>query len=88
MIGGVVMTADEYRKLLDVDFNDTKLEDMPDLAKLQIDSLLPQEQRQIQYLNKVKNPYMVRIGNMKIKVRFANNGVSMDEAFKNLLLNV
>lgn len=82
------MTADEYRKLLEVDFNDTKLEDMPDLAKLQIDSLLPQEQRQIQYLNKVKNPYMVRIGNMKIKVRFANNGVSMDEAFKNLLLNV
>ena len=82
------MTADEYRKLLEVDFNDTMLEDMPDLAKLQIDSLLPQEQRQIQYLNKVKNPYMVRIGNMKIKVRFANNGVSMDEAFKNLLLNV
>lgn len=82
------MTAVEYRKLLEVDFNDTKLEDMPDLAKLQIDSLLPQEQRQIQYLNKVKNPYMVRIGNMKIKVRFANNGVSMDEAFKNLLLNV
>lgn len=82
------MTADEYRKLLEVDFNDTKLEDMPDLAKLQIDSLLPQEQRQLQYLNKVKNPYMVRIGNMKIKVRFANNGISMDEAFKNLLLNV
>lgn len=82
------MTADEYRKLLDVDFNDAKLEDMPDLAKLQIDSLLPEEQRQIQYLNKVKNPYMVRIGNMKIKVRFANNGISMDEAFKNLLLNV
>ena len=82
------MTANEYRKLLEVDFNDTMLEDMPDLAKLQIDSLLPQEQRQIQYLNKVKNPYMVRIGNMKINVRFANNGVSMDEAFKNLLLNV
>lgn len=88
MIGGVVMTADEYRKLLEVDFADVKLEDMPDLAKIQIDSLLPQEQRQIQYLNKVKNPYMVRIGNMKIKVRFANNGISMDEAFKNLLLNV
>ncbi|MFV0538525.1 MAG: DUF6870 family protein [Dysgonomonas sp.] len=82
------MTADEYKKLLEVDFNDTKLEDMPDLAKLQIDSLLPQEQRQIQYLNKVKNPYMVRIGNMKIKVRFANNGISIDDAFKNLLLNV
>lgn len=82
------MTADEYKKMLETDFNDVKLEDMPDLAKLQIDSLLPQEQRQMQYLNKVKNPYMVRIGNMKIKVRFANNGVSMDEAFKNLLLNV
>lgn len=31
---------------------------------------------------------MVRIGNMKIKVRFANNGISFNQAFENLLLNI
>lgn len=31
---------------------------------------------------------MVRVGNMKIKVRFANNGISFNQAFENLLLNI
>ena len=35
-----------------------------------------------------ENPYMVRVGNMKIKVRFANNGISFNQAFENLLLNI
>ena len=40
------------------------------------------------FLNKVGNPYLVRIGNMKVKVRFANNGISMEQAFENMLLSV
>ena len=46
-----------------------------------------QERRDI-FLNKVGNPYLVRIGNMKVKVRFANNGISMEQAFENMLLSV
>ena len=45
------------------------------------------ERRDI-FLNKVGNPYLVRIGNMKVKVRFANNGISMEQAFENMLLSV
>lgn len=37
---------------------------------------------------KVGNPYLVRVGNMKVKVRFAEGGVSMEEAFENMLLSV
>lgn len=37
---------------------------------------------------KVGNPYMMRVGKMKVKVSFANNGVSIEEAFKNMLLTV
>lgn len=33
-------------------------------------------------------PYMMRVGKMKVKVSFANNGVSIEEAFKNMLLTV
>ncbi len=31
---------------------------------------------------------MMRVGKMKVKVSFANNGVSIEEAFKNMLLTV
>ena len=103
------MTAEEYRALLDTDFSDVKINEMPDMAsyfksfdsyvtdqfvgrdtfrKIKIDKNQPQSKRQAQFLKQVGNPYMLRRGSMMIKVSFANNGLSMEQAFENLLLNV
>ena len=51
-------------------------------------ALLDTEKRQQKFIRKVGNPYMMRVGKMKVKVSFANNGVSIEEAFKNMLLTV
>ena len=82
------MTAEEYRALLDTDFSDVDIEDLTDVRKIKIDKNLLQEKRQAQYLKQVGNPYLLRRGSMMIKVSFANNGLSMEQAFENLLLNV
>ena len=82
------MTAEEYRALLDTDFSDVDIEDLTDVRKIKIDKNLPQEKRQAQYLKQVGNPYLLLRGSMMIKVSFANNGLSMEQAFENLLLNV
>lgn len=82
------MTAEEYRALLDTDFSDVDIEDLTDVRKIKIDKNLPQEKRQAQYLKQVGNPYLLRRGSMMIKVSFGNNGLSMEQAFENLLLNV
>ena len=82
------MTAEEYRALLDTDFSDVNIEDLTDVRKIKIDKNLTQEKRQAQYLKQVGNPYLLRRGSMMIKVSFANNGLSMEQAFENLLLNV
>jgi len=82
------MTAEEYRALLDTDFSDVNIEELTDVRKIKIDKNLPQEKRQAQYLKQVGNPYLLRRGSMIIKVSFANNGLSMEQAFENLLLNV
>lgn len=82
------MTAEEYRALLDTDFSDVDIEDLTNVRKIKIDKNLPQEKRQAQYLKQVGNPYLLRRGSMMIKVSFANNGLSMEQAFENLLLNV
>ena len=82
------MTAEEYRKYLKQDFSDVDITEMPDLKEYQLDRKKSLAERQRAYLEKVVNPYLVRIGNMKIKVRFANKGVSMEQAFENMLLNV
>ena len=82
------MTAEEYRALLDTDFSDVNIEDLTDVRKIKIDKNLPQEKRQALYLKQVGNPYLLRRGSMMIKVSFANNGLSVEQAFENLLLNV
>ena len=82
------MTAEEYRSLLAVDFADVEHGSLTDISKLRIDKEQPLEKRRQQYLEKVGNPYLVRAGNVKVKVSFADNGGSMEDAFENLLLSV
>lgn len=82
------MTVEEYRALLDTDFINVDIEQLTDIRNIKIDKNLSQEKRQAQFLKQVGNPYMLRRGSMIIKVSFANNGLSMEQAFENLLLNV
>ncbi len=81
------MTAEEHRKMLETDFSDVKLEELTDISGIQIDRDLPLEDRKKQYLKKFGNPFLVRVGNMKVKVRFTG-GISFNEAFENMLLSV
>ena len=82
------MTAEEYRKLLETDFNDVDLKDMKDICDIRIDRSLSKEKRTKQYLKQVCNPYMVRVGNIKVKIRFANDGTTFEDAFEEMLLNM
>lgn len=82
------MTVEEYRALLDTDFINVDIEQLTDIRNIKIDKNLSQEKRQAQFLKQVGYPYLLRRGSMIIKVSFANNGLSMEQAFENLLLNV
>lgn len=82
------MTAEEYRKYLETDFDDVDVNELKDIRKVRIGRSQTKEKRIAQYLKQVGNPYMVRVGNVKVKIRFANNGVSFEDAFEDLLLSV
>ena len=76
------------RNYLEQDFSDVDINEMTDLRMIKADRNKSLQERRDIFLNKVGNPYLVRIGNMKVKVRFANNGISMEQAFENMLLSV
>ena len=54
------MTAEEYRALLDTDFSDVKINEMPDMASYHADLNDTIEKRQQKFIRKVGNPYMMR----------------------------
>lgn len=82
------MMVEKCKELLAVDFEDVEISRLTDISKVRIDRGQTVEKRSQRYLEKVGNPYLVRVGNIKVKVRFAGNGVSMEDAFENLLLSV
>ena len=82
------MTVEKCKELLAVDFEDVEISSLTDISKVRIDRGQPVEKRRQQYLEKVCNPYLVRVGNIKVKVRFADNGFFLEDAFENMLLSV
>lgn len=49
------MTAEEYRALLDTDFSDVKINEMPDMASYHADLNDTIEKRQQKFIRKVGN---------------------------------
>ena len=82
------MTAEEDRRFLDTDFDDVNIKDIKDIRDIRIDRTLPQEKRAKQYLRQVGNPYLVRVGDVKVKIRFANQGITFEDAFEDMLMNM
>ncbi len=80
------MTAEEHRRFLEQDFEDVKIEELMDISRIRVDRGKTVEEKKRQYLGKVGNPYLVKVGSTMIKIRFANNGVSFEDAFEGLLL--
>lgn len=82
------MTAEEMDALKSVDIRTVEKEALADIREVEVDRSLPLDERKRAYLEAVGNPYAVRVGDMKVRVRFAENGASFEEAFENMLRNV
>lgn len=82
------MTAKELDALKGVDVRTVDRAELVDIREVEVDRSLSLEERKRAYLEAVGNPYAVRVGDMKVRVRFAEDGGSFEEAFENMLRNV
>lgn len=80
------MTAEEHKRFLEQGFDDVSPDNLIDISKIRIDRGRTLKRRKKQYVRATKNPYLVRVDKTMVKIKFANNGVSFEEAFENLLL--
>lgn len=61
--------------------------EVDEINNLSIDTNLPKVDRIMNFLDKVKNPYMFIINGMKVKMEFAPVGKSINECFETLIMN-
>lgn len=57
--------------------------DLVDIRTVSIDTSAPPEQRMIDYLEQIKNPYCFRCGDAVVAIRFSSKGTALDGLLKN-----
>ena len=59
-----------------------------DIRSVVVDTSLPPEQRMMDYLEKIKNPYCFRCGDAVVSIHFADKGNSLDSLLKNYFIGL
>ena len=57
-----------------------------DIRDVSVDPSLPKEKRIAEFLRQIKNPYCFKCGKFTVQARFDNNGVSLEDCLKQVLL--
>ena len=59
---------------------------LADIRDVSVDQTLPKEERIAEFLRQIKNPYCFRCGKFTIRARYAENGVSLEDCLKQILI--
>ena len=59
---------------------------LADIRDVSVDQTLPKEDRIAEFLRQIKNPYCFRCGKFTVRARFADNGVSLEDCLKQILI--
>ena len=59
---------------------------LADIRDVSVDQTLPKEERIAEFLRQIKNPYCFRCGKFTVRAKYADNGVSLDDCLKQILI--
>ena len=64
------------------------LDDVDELSSIKIDRRKSSNERILDFLTKVKNPYIFKVNGRLVRMRFSENGPTADECLTNMLENL
>lgn len=79
------MLQTRLNELRCVDINSVDKEMLTDASSLILDADVPQSQRLKQVLTKTQNPYCFRMGDMAVKLEFADSAPTLQNCLYDLL---
>lgn len=80
------LTAQEIEQMKSVDIGAVDKETLADASGFTFDPTLPKEIKAQRMLEHFKNPYCFRLGEMVIKLEFADDGPSLQELLTTFFL--
>lgn len=78
-------TAEQLEQMRSIDITKADPSTLVDLNGIHLDPTAPYEERMQQYFAQVKNPYAFRVGDVAVKVEFAQDGRTLRDAVTSYL---
>lgn len=60
--------------------------ELADIKNVNVDKSLPREKRIADFIRQIRNPYHFRCGKFIVTAKYAENGVSLEDCLKGILL--
>jgi hypothetical protein len=76
------------QEMRDIDIRTVDLGDLAELTDVRINTSLPQDQRVLDYLEQIKNPYCFKVGRAAVKVSFSDTDDSVEDCLERYLLSL
>lgn len=83
-----MFTLSQLDEMSQVEINKMGLHNLVDIAAVKMDSNLSLPQRMEQFFNQIKNPYCFRSGEIKVKIAFLPNGISLDNTLTDFFVGL
>jgi len=81
-----MFTQGQLESMKAMDIQAVDKDTLADMSGFEFDNSLSQEERVKRIFEKIKNPYLFRLGDMAVKLEFADNGPSLQDLMTSFLL--
>ena len=82
----IILTHEQLDAFQSVDIRTVDKNTLTDMTDFVFDNTLPQAERVKRIFEKIKNPYLYRLGDMAVKLEFTEGGPSLQDLMASFLL--
>ena len=79
---------EKLEKCRNMRLEDVTLDDVDELGTIKIDRRKSSNERILDFLTKVKNPYIFKVNGRLVRMKFSERGPTADECLTNMLENL
>lgn len=79
---------EKLKRCRNMKLEDVTLDDVDELSSIKIDRRKSSNERILDFLIKVKNPYIFKVNGRLVRMKFSENGPTADECLTNMLENL
>lgn len=83
---GYMVTIDSLNEMKNADLQSCNIDELVDIRNVKVDKSKSQMEKLIDFIDKIKNPYLFKVGDTVVKVRFSeNNTQSFQQKMENII---